>query len=132
MAGRIEGRVRELLEQPNFAHVVTTGPNGPHAVVVWVDADADSVVLNSAEGRAWPRNLNQNRETTITVADKDNPYEYVAIVGHLREATHEHADEHIDALAKKYLNKDTYPFRAPGEQRVILRIEPDRVRHVAQ
>ena len=30
-------------------------------------------------------------------------------------------------MAKKYLDKDTYPFRAPGEVRVIVKIAPDKV-----
>jgi hypothetical protein len=41
--------------------------------------------------------------------------------------TAEGGDEHIDALAKKYLGQDTYPDRRPGEQRVIIRVEPERV-----
>jgi len=43
------------------------------------------------------------------------------------EDTTEGADAHIDKLAQKYLGQDTYPFRQPGEQRVIFRITPDRV-----
>lgn len=30
----------------------------------------------------------------------------------------------IDRLAKKHLGQDTYPFRRPGEERVIVRITP--------
>lgn len=41
--------------------------------------------------------------------------------------THEGADAHIDGLAKKYLGQDSYPFRAAGEQRVIVKIAPDSV-----
>ena len=37
------------------------------------------------------------------------------------------ADDSIDRLAKKYLDEDVYPFRKPGERRVILRIEPTQV-----
>lgn len=29
----------------------------------------------------------------------------------------------------KYLGEETYPFRQPGEQRVMLRIEPEKVIH---
>ncbi len=59
----------------------------------------------------------------------ENPYEYVEIVGKLVEDTQEGADEHIDAMAKKYLGQDEYPFRQEGEQRVILKFEPQRIRH---
>jgi len=39
----------------------------------------------------------------------------------------EGADQHIDAMAKKYLGEDTYPFRQPGEERVIVRVHPTRI-----
>ena len=36
------------------------------------------------------------------------------------------ADAGIDALSKKYLNKDNYPFRKPDEKRITLKIRPER------
>jgi hypothetical protein len=62
----------------------------------------------------------------------DNPYEYAQIRGRVVEDTHEGADENIDKLAKKYLDKDEYPFRQPGEQRIKFVIEPDHIRHQKQ
>jgi hypothetical protein len=41
--------------------------------------------------------------------------------------THEGADDHIDALAKKYLDVDSYPYRKADEQRVTIVIEPEKV-----
>ena len=38
--------------------------------------------------------------------------------------TTEGADQHIDRLAKKYIGKDKYPWRAEKENRIIMRIEP--------
>ena len=129
MAERIEGRVRELLEGPNFAAVATVRPDGAPAVnVIWVDVDEDGrVVLNSAEGRRWPQNLRRDPRATVTVVNRENPYEYAQIRGRLSDENHEDADENIDRLARKYLGEDTYPFRRPGEQRVMLRIEPEQV-----
>jgi hypothetical protein len=43
------------------------------------------------------------------------------------EITSEGAEEHIDRLAKKYLGRDKYPLRQPGEQRVIFKIVPEHV-----
>ena len=34
-----------------------------------------------------------------------------------------------DALAKRYMDVDSYPFRQPGEQRLIVKIEPEKVNH---
>ena len=128
MAEKIEGRVRELLEQPNFVAVATNREGGsPDVKVVWADVEDDHVVLNSAEGRKWPERLRKDPRVTVTVVNHENPYEYAVIRGRLAEDTHEGADENIDKLAKKYLDKDKYPFRQEGEQRVIFRIAPEHV-----
>lgn len=128
MSAKLEGRVRELLEQPNFVAVATNTTDGsPDVKVVWADVEDDHVVLNSAEGRKWPERLRRDRRVTVTVINHENPYEYAMIKGRLADDTHDGADENIDRLAKKYLGKDEYPFRQPGEQRVIFRIEPERV-----
>ena len=84
-------------------------------------------VLNSVEGRAWARNLERDPRITLTVQNMENPYEYVEVRGKVAERTHDGADEHIDALAKKYLGVDSYPYRQAGEQRVIIRVEPEHV-----
>ncbi len=36
-------------------------------------------------------------------------------------------DAHIDALSRKCLGQDRYPYRKPGEVRVNFTIAPDRV-----
>ena len=91
------------------------------------DVDGDHVVLNSAEGRAWPRNLRRDPRVTIAVPNAQNPYEYAQIRGHVVAETQEGADEQINKLAKRYLGQDEYPFRQPGEQRVMFRIAPDKI-----
>ncbi len=129
MSVRIEGRGEELLKAKNFCDVATLRADGSvHAVPVWVDVQDGRPVLNTAEGRTWPRNLERDPRVTLTVQNMENPYEYLAVRGRVAERTHEGADEHIDELAKKYMGADEYPFRQPGEQRVIIRIEPEHAR----
>jgi hypothetical protein len=48
----------------------------------------------------------------------------------VRRATTEGADPHIDALAKKYLGQDKYPWRQPGQERLIVEIEPTSVQSI--
>jgi PPOX class probable F420-dependent enzyme len=130
MSVKIEGRAEELLKGKNFALVSTLRADGSvQGAPVWVDVQDGQPVLNTAEGRAWPRNLERDPRVTITVQNLENPYEYLEVRGRVAERTHDGADAHIDAMAKKYLDKDEYPFRQPGEQRVILRVEPE-VAHV--
>ena len=128
----IEGRAKELLEAPNFTHLSTIREDGTiHGVVVWQHLEDGKVALNSSEGRAWPANVRRNPQVTITVHNNENPYEYVEVRGRIVEDTHDGAKEHIDALAKKYMDKDEYPFLQPGEQRIKFLVEPERVRHAA-
>jgi PPOX class probable F420-dependent enzyme len=128
MSTAIEGRAGELLKAPNFCNVSTLRGDGTiQAVPVWVDVQDGKPVLNTAEGRAWPRNLQRNPHVTLTVQNMENPYEYVMIRGTVSSREHEGADAHIDKLAMKYLGQETYPFRQPGEQRVIIRVDPDYV-----
>jgi PPOX class probable F420-dependent enzyme len=128
MSTTIEGRSEELLKGKNFCTVATLRSDGTiHGAPVWVDVQDGMAVLNSAEGRTWPRNLERDPHVTLTVPNSENPYEYTEIRGRVAERTHDGADEHIDAMAKKYLGQDTYPYRQPGEQRVIIRVAAEHV-----
>jgi PPOX class probable F420-dependent enzyme len=128
MSATIEGRSAELLQAKNFCNVATINPDGSVlAVPVWVDVQDGKAVVNSAEGRTWPRNLERDPRVTMTVQNLENPYEYVTIRGRVAERTHEGADAHIDSLAKKYLDQDSYPYRQPGEHRLIIRVQPEHV-----
>ena len=126
MSVKVDDRGVEILEGRNFCNVSTLREDGSvHCVPVWVDVEDGQPVLNSAEGRAWPRNLERDPRVTLTVPNMDNPYEYLEVRGRVAERRHDGADEHIDRLAKKYLGADEYPYRQPGEQRVIIRVEPE-------
>lgn len=74
MAQGIEGRPRELLEQPNFCHVGSLREDGtPHVVPVWVDTDGTHALLNTAEGRVWANNVERDPRVALTVANNENP-----------------------------------------------------------
>ena len=129
----LDDRDRELLSAVNFCHVSTLREDGTiHTVPIWVDVEGDLVVLNTERDRAWPKNLRRTGHTTLTVLNHEDPYEYLTLTGHVAEETQDGAREHIDALAKKYIGQDAYPFHQDGDVRVIFRIAPDRVhRHQA-
>ncbi len=128
MSPAIDAHAEELLKAKNFCTVSTIRPDGSiHATPVWIDVQDGRPVLNTAEGRAWPNNLKRDPRVTLTVQNMENPYEYVTIRGRVTERTTDGADEHIDALAMKYLGQATYPLRQPGEQRLIVRVEPEFV-----
>lgn len=117
-----------LLEGMHLAHVGTINADGsPQVTPVWVDHDGDTVLINTAKGRIKERNLSRDPRVSISIVDAANPYRPLTIKGRVLELTEEGADAHIDKLAKRYLNEDSYPFRQPGEVRILVRIEPERV-----
>ena len=131
MSSLSDSGVQQLLDAPNHAVISTLSPDGAvHSTVVWVSREDGAVAVNSAVGRHWPNNLERDPRITLTVYNVENPYEYVEIRGTARQG--DKPDEHIDALAKKYMNADSYPFRQPGEQRVKYLVDPQRVRYVNQ
>jgi PPOX class probable F420-dependent enzyme len=118
----------DILSKKAFAFLATLNADGsPQVTPVWVDTDGANVVINTARGRVKAKNLERAPRVAMSIADPDNPYRYLGIQGHVVEMTEKDADAHIDKMAKKYLGKDTYPFRAPGEVRVIVKIAPDKV-----
>jgi hypothetical protein len=62
----------------------------------------------------------------VLVVHPEDPYQWVAVSGRA-ELTTEGADEQIDHLAKKYLDQDEYPWRDPAQQRISVKIAPERV-----
>ena len=76
-----------------------------------------------------PKNLTRDGRVAISIAGQENPYESLIVQGKVVEITQDGADDDIDALAKRYLDADSYPFRQPGEERLIVKIEPEKVNH---
>jgi len=119
---------KDLFQKKAFAHLGTVNADGtPQVTPVWVDFDGTHVRFNSAKGRLKDRNLRRNPRVALAVMDPDNPYRYLRVSGRVVEITEQGADQHIDALAQKYLGKDRYPFRQPGEVRVTYKILPEKV-----
>jgi PPOX class probable F420-dependent enzyme len=117
----------DLFKKKAFAHLATVMSDGkPQVTPVWVDYDGRHVIINTAEGRLKDKNMQRDGRVALSLADPDNPYRYLEVRGRVIERTKNGADAHIDAMAKKYLGQDKYPFRQPGEVRVLYKIEPER------
>jgi PPOX class probable F420-dependent enzyme len=128
MADSLTEAAKTLLSQPYICNLATVLPNGsPQITPVWVDYDGRHILINTAEGRQKPKDVRQDPRVALDIVDPSNPYNVLVVRGRVVALDHEGADAHIDKLAKKYLGKDSYPFRKAEEQRVILRIEPERI-----
>ncbi len=128
MPATLSEGIKKLFLEPNFAHLATLMPDGsPQVTPVWVDFADGRILVNTAEGRAKPRNVRRDPRVAISITKQDNPYASAFIRGRVVEIRQEGADELIDKLAKKYIGQDRYPWRQPGEQRLIMVIEPEHV-----
>jgi len=127
MAGLTDAENAFLRDNAFVATVTTLRDDGsPHSTVVWVDTTDQAVRFNTARGRAKERHLNSDPRVSVTMIDPQNAFKWVSVSG-TANVTEEGADAHIDALAKKYLDADSYPSRDPKETRVIVNITPDQV-----
>ncbi len=117
-----------LTQKRTFAHLATLMADGtPQVTPVWIDFDGTHVLVNTAKGRTKDKNMRARDKVGISIDDPENPYRHISIRGHVDGVTEDGADGHIDKMAKKYLGKDVYPFRQPGEVRVLYKIAPDKV-----
>jgi PPOX class probable F420-dependent enzyme len=125
---KLNDKAKELIDKNAFANIATLMKDGsPQVTPVWIEYEGDDLYINTAEGRLKAKNLRRDPRVAISLSDPDDPYTMVTIRGRAAEITDEGAEEHIDALAKKYLDADTYPNRTEGEVRLKVRIEPDKV-----
>ena len=119
---------RDLFQKKSFAHLATNMSDGrPQVTPVWIDFDGTHVLVNTATARVKDKNMRRDKRVALAITDPDNPYRYIAILGEVEDITQKDADQHIDKLAQRYLGQPKYPYRRPGEARVIYRIRPDKV-----
>jgi len=119
---------KTLSDAGNFAALTTLMPDGqPQTQVMWVDADADHVLINTEPQRQKARNVGRDDRVAVTVWNKDNPYQYVEVRGRVvSTAGGDEALDHINALSQKYMGT-SYGNPIGPEGRLILRIEPDKI-----
>jgi PPOX class probable F420-dependent enzyme len=126
MSQAIPDKYRDLFTKRAFASLGTLMPDGrPQVTPVWCDLDGDLVIVNTAKGRQKDKNIRRDPRVALAVIDPENPYRYLEIRGRVVEITEQGADAHIDKMAKKYLGADKYPYRQPGEVRLMLKIQPE-------
>jgi PPOX class probable F420-dependent enzyme len=133
----LDPSIRRLFEERNFVFVSTLMDDGtPHLTPTWVDVEEEKqndghILINTAIGRVKQKNVSRNPNVALAIVDQNNPYDMVSVRGKVVEQIKgDVAEQHIDKLAKKYLGKDKYPGRSPGEKRIILKIKPERISHM--
>ena len=121
----------------NFGFLGTVNKDGsPQVTPTWIDiiekeenedGHEEIILINTAMDRLKQKNVSRDPRVSISMVDEDNPYSMVTIKGRVVEQTTEGADEHIDKLAKRYLNADRYPAHSPSVKRIILKVKPEKI-----
>lgn len=121
---------KDLLESTALAYVATIGPDGePQNTPVWFDWDGEHLKFSQTKVRQKYRNVQRDPRIALSLVDPENPYRYLEVRGEVVRIEEDPDLDFINAMAKKYLGEDKYPFHQPGDERVVIHIEP---RHTTQ
>ena len=127
MPEQVPDKFTDLFRKKAFATLGTLMRDGsPQVTPVWCDYDGKHIRINSALGRVKDKNIRRDPRVALSIQDPENPYRYLEIRGKVVDITQNGADAHIDSLAQKYLGQAKYPYRQPGEVRVLYKIEPEK------
>ena len=117
---------RDILEGKSFAHVATIGPKGePQNNPVWFDWDGQHLKFSQTTKRQKYRNLKREPRVAISIVDPANPYRYIEIRGRVVRVDEDPNFAFIDKMAKKYIGQEKYPWHQPGDERVVVVVEPE-------
>lgn len=130
--------VSKFFESKNFAFLATVNKDGsPQVTPVWIDLVKDNtgggriILVNTAKGRLKHKNVSRDPRVSISMIDSEtNPYSMITIKGKVIEQTTDGANRHIDNLAKRYLSTETYPAHSADIERIILKIEPEKIFYI--
>jgi PPOX class probable F420-dependent enzyme len=127
-SAEITPQLERLLREPSYGQLATLMPDGaPQVTQVWVDTDGKHILVNTVATHQKVKNVRRDPRVAMNVHDPAMPFRIANIRGTVVEMTSAGAEEHIDVLAKRYLGQDRYPFRGAGQQRIVLKIQPERI-----
>jgi len=124
----MDDKVIKLFEGRNLVFIATIMKDGsPQLSPVWADYDNGHVFVNTAEGRIKHKNVLRDPRVAVSVVNHNNPLDMTTIRGKVIDVIPDYEYKHANKLTKKYIGKEIYPFKQPGEKRIIFKILPERV-----
>ena len=126
MPTEIPEKYEDLLETNALIHVATLGPNGePQSNPVWFDWDGEHIKFSQTKTRQKYKNVGRDPRIAVSIVDPENPYRYLEVRGEVAKIEEDPNLDFINAMAKKYLNVDEYPYHQPGDERVVVFVKPE-------
>jgi len=124
----MDSKAETLLNGKNLVFLATSMADGsPQVTPVWGDFEGSYIRINTAEGRLKHKNILRDPRVAISVVDSKNPLDMTSIRGKVVEITTDYEYKHANFLTKQYMGKENYPFKRPGEKRIILKIKPEKI-----
>ena len=124
----MDSKVEKLLNGKNLVFLATTmSDESPQVTPVWGNFADSCILINTAEGRLKHKNILRDPRVAISVVDAKNPLDMTSIRGKVIAILPDYEYKHADFLTKQYMGKEKYPFKRPGEKRITLKIEPEKV-----
>ena len=121
-------KVQRLFQQKNLIFISTINSDGsPQLTPVWGNYDDGYVLVSTAEGRLKHKNVLRDPRVSISVVDHDNPLNMTTIKGEVIEIIPDYDYIYANKLTKQYMGIDEYPFKRPGEKRIIFKIKPVKI-----
>ncbi len=124
----MESKVINLLNGKNLVFITTIMKDGsPQVSPVWADFEDEHIMVNTAEGRIKHKNVLRDPRIALSIVDSNNPLDMTSIKGTVVEIIPDYDYIHANKLTKKYLGKETYPYRRENEKRIIFKIKPEKI-----
>jgi PPOX class probable F420-dependent enzyme len=118
-------RLTAFLSEPLAIVVGTTRRDGSVQMnPVWYEYREGQIWLNGGPNRGWFKHLERDPRITLFLMDSARRFQWAQIQGRLASTSVEGADEHIDHLSQRYMGA---PYSQPKVDRLIIRIDPERV-----
>lgn len=73
------------------------------------------------------RNLQRDKRIAMSISDPEDPYRYIEIRGELVEIEPDPNIDFISRMAKKYIDRDRYPWHKEGDERIVMNIRPTKI-----
>lgn len=128
MSNNIPEQYADLLTSPVSAHVASIGPEGePQNSPVWFDWDGTYLRFAQVIGHQQKlRNLRREPRVSLLIVDPQNPYRYLEVRGRVERIEPDPDGAFINAMARKYIGNDRYPFGKPNDEWRVVVIRPER------
>lgn len=123
----LSDKAKGLIDSKALAMLGLVSEDGTAQVTpVWITRDGDTPVFNTVTGRSKERSMRRDPRVTLTIVNPADLYSYVELRGRVEFVEGPVANDTIDALAKKYIDQDKYPWAQPGDVRVDCHVVVER------